>query len=108
MARSNTKKNETTETNKPPIEKIRIGLVTASIWEKKTDKGTFRNVTFERRYKDAQGNWHSSDSYPLDQLLALAKAADMAHTKIVEARNSDSAGTDPAQNPAHVEDEIPF
>jgi hypothetical protein len=107
MARSNTKKNETAQTNNPPIGKVRVGLITASIWKKQTDKGTFHNVTFERRYKDGD-QWKSSHSYNADDLLALAKAADLAHTQIVEARNGDSAGTDPAQTPARLEDEIPF
>jgi hypothetical protein len=89
MSLKNTKKNEATETKTPPVAKVRVGLVTASIWENKTEKGTFHNVTFERRYRDAEGNWKSSHSYNADDLLALAKAADLAHTKIVEARNGD-------------------
>jgi hypothetical protein len=87
MALSNTKKNEKAETKNPPALKIRVGLITASIWENKTDKGTFHNVTFERRYKDAEGNWHSSQSYNAGDLLELAKAADLAHTEIVKVRN---------------------
>jgi len=87
MALSNPKKNEKTEAKNPPAAKIRVGLITASIWENTNDKGTFHNVTFERRYKDAEGNWHSSQSYNAGDLLELAKAADLAHTKIVEARN---------------------
>jgi hypothetical protein len=76
-----------TETKKAPVAKIRVGLITASIWENTTAKGTFANVTFERRYKDGQDNWQSSHSYNADDLLALAKAADLAHTRILEARN---------------------
>ena len=87
MALSNPKKNEKTEAKNPPAAKIRVGLITASIWENKTEKGIFHNVTFERRYRDAEGNWKSSHSYNAEDLLALAKAADLAHTKIVEARN---------------------
>ena len=45
-------------------------------------------LTF-RRYKDGD-QWKSSHSYNADDLLALAKAADLAHTKIVEARNADA------------------
>ena len=89
MSFKNTK-SEAAETKNPPVGKVRVGLITASIWANETDKGTFHNVTFERRYKDAQGNWQSSHSYNADDLLALAKAADLAHTKIVEARNGDA------------------
>ena len=87
MSLKNTKKNEAAETKTPPVAKVRVGLVTASIWENKTDTGTFHNVTFERRYRDGEGNWKSSHGYNAEDLLALAKAADLAHTKIVEARN---------------------
>ena len=85
MSLKNTKKNEAAETKNAPVDKVRVGLITASIWENLTDKGTFHNITFERRYRDAEGNWKSSHSYSADDLLALAKAADLAHTKIVEA-----------------------
>jgi hypothetical protein len=87
MSLKNTKKNEAAETRNPPVDKVRVGLITASIWENPTEKGTFHNVTFERRYRDAEGNWKSSHSYNADDLLALAKAADLAHTKIIEQRN---------------------
>ncbi len=90
MSLKNTKKAQAAEGKTPPVAKVRIGLITASIWENTTDKGTFHNVTFERRYKDGEGNWKSSHSYNADDLLALAKAADLAHTKIVEAQNGDS------------------
>jgi hypothetical protein len=86
---SNTKKNEAAETKKAPVDKVRVGLITASIWANETEKGTFHNVTFERRYRDGDGNWKSSHSYNADDLLSLAKAADLAHTRIVELRSGD-------------------
>ena len=89
MSLKNTKQNEVTETKTPPVGKVRVGLITASIWANQTDKGTFHNVTFERRYKDGD-QWKSSHSYNADDLLALAKAADLAHTEIVKARNGDA------------------
>lgn len=75
------------ETAKPPVAKIRVGLITASIWERTGDNGTFHNVTFDRRYRDKEGNWKSTASYNADDVLALAKAADLAHTKILELQN---------------------
>jgi hypothetical protein len=67
-----------------PVAKIRVGSITASIFENAGEKGTTRNVTFERRYRDAQGAWHTATSYNADDLLALAKAADLAHTRVLE------------------------
>ena len=87
MSFKNSKKTET-ETKKAPVAKVRVGLISASIWENPTEKGNFHNVTFERRYRDSEGNWHSTHSYGLDDLLTLAKVADLAHTKIIEAANS--------------------
>ena len=84
MSLKKTKTDETREPAQPPVAKVRVRLITAAIWERKTDNGTFYNVTFERRYRDGQGNWKSSRSYDSSDLLALAKAADLAHTKILE------------------------
>lgn len=76
-------------TNEPkiknqPIAKFRVGSVTAGIWKNEGEKGTTFNATFDRRYRDNDNNWHSSASHNPDDLLALAKAADLAHTKILE------------------------
>ena len=80
-------KNETAETKKSaPVAKIRVDLINASIWKNTTDKGTFYNVTFENRYRDSEGNWKSGHSYAAGDLLAVAKAADLAHSKIIELR----------------------
>ena len=80
-------KTETSETKKAPVFKLRVDLIIGSIWKNETDKGTFYNVTFERRYRDGEGNWKSSHSYNTDDLLSLAKAADLAHTKIAQLRS---------------------
>ena len=108
MSLKNTKKNEAAETKNPPVGKVRVGLITASIWENKTDKGTFHNVTFERRYKDGD-QWKSSHSYNADDLLALAKAADLAHTqnrRIPQRRRRITAGrrlnTGPPPQPFNI------
>jgi len=61
----------------------------ASIWERTTDKGTFHSVSFERRYKDASGNWQTTHSFDTSDLLALAKLADQAHSRILELRNAE-------------------
>jgi len=84
-----TKKNS--ETAKPPVAKLRIGLINASIWQRKTDNGTFYSVTFERRYKDAEDKWQSTHSYNADDLLTLGKLADQAHSKILELQSEDAA-----------------
>jgi hypothetical protein len=80
--------SDTTETKKnTPAAKVTVGLQTASIWKNESEGRAFYNVTFGRRYRDAKGDWKSTDSYGRDDLLALAKLADLAHTKVLELQN---------------------
>ena len=72
-----------------PFGKISVGLINASIWKNTNDKGSFYNVTFENRYRDKEGNWNTSHSYGIDDLLPLAKLIDLIHTKVNELRNAD-------------------
>lgn len=69
--------------NNPPRDKIRVGMITASIWERSTEKGWFYSVSFERRYKDAAGQYQTTHSYDTQDLPVLAKATDLAHTRII-------------------------
>jgi hypothetical protein len=80
------KKTKASKSAKPPVAKLRLGLINASIWERATSNGTFHSVSFERRYRDAKGEWHSAQSFNLVDLLVLAKLADEAHTEIMKLR----------------------
>ena len=86
---TNTKKTST-ETTKPPVAKLRLGLINANIWQRENDDNVFYSVSFERRYKDAQSNWQSTHSYNAEDLLVLAKLADQAHTEIARLRSGDT------------------
>lgn len=83
MTPTKTKKPESSNAA-PPIGKIRVGLITASIWQRESEGRTFHSVSFERRYRDAEGNWQTAHTYDSGDLLALAKASDLAHTRILE------------------------
>ena len=76
----------TSETANQPIAKLRIGLISASIWQRVLPEGTFHSASFERRYRDKEGNWHTSHSFNTEELLALSKLADQAHSRILELR----------------------
>jgi hypothetical protein len=91
MATKTSPKPQSTETAKPPVAKLRQGLLNASIWERTTENGAFYSVTFERRYRDAKGEWHSTHSYDTSDLLSLAKLADQAHTEIARLQNREAA-----------------
>ncbi len=66
-----------------PIAQVRIGAIKAAIWKNEAGNGSRYNVTFQRLYKDGD-QWKSSESFGRDDLLLVAKVADLAHTRIFE------------------------
>ena len=74
-----------------PIDEVRIGRVKATIWKNGTEDAprssrdapayVAYNVTFSRLYKDGD-QWKSTPSFGHNDLLTLAKVADLAHTRI--------------------------
>ncbi|UYV13470.1 MAG: hypothetical protein NCW75_04095 [Phycisphaera sp.] len=84
----------TNETN-PPIDHVRLGAIRAAIWRNTDSQGRSRyNVTFERGYVNQKGDWQSSTSYGRDDLLTLAKVADLANTRIHEIQTEDREHAD--------------
>lgn len=65
-----------------PVYEVRLGPIRASVWANETENGTRYNVTFDRAYRDGD-TWKSTSSFGRDDLLVLAKAADQAHTWIL-------------------------
>ena len=75
---------------KPPLDRIRLGLVQAAIWKNTDSEGrTYYATTFEKRYQDAGGDWQATASFHRDDLLLFSKAADMAFDRIQEAQSQD-------------------
>jgi hypothetical protein len=66
-----------------PAQEIRVGSIKAAIWINQTAVGQRHNVTFTRIYRSGE-DWRRSDNYGRDDLLVLAKVADLAHTWICE------------------------
>ena len=53
------------EKSNAPVKKFRVGGISATVWENqaKNDQGqavSYKNVSFERAYKDAKGDWQST------------------------------------------------
>ena len=65
-----------------PVHEVRIGLIKAAVWANQTDESVRHNVTFERSYKDGE-EWKTTTSFGRDDLLTLAKVADLAHSWII-------------------------
>jgi hypothetical protein len=76
---------DTTKNN--PVAQLRYGSISAAIWRNDSDKGSFYNVTFQRTYKDAD-QLKNAQSFGRDDLLILAKLADLAHSKIFELQHT--------------------
>jgi hypothetical protein len=74
---------DTRQSGNRPVEKVRIGNITAAIFENSGQKGTFYSVKLERSYKEGE-TWKNSDSLGRDDLLVAAKALDKAHDRIIE------------------------
>ena len=72
-----------------PVAEVRIGRIKATVWRNVTEEGHPRhNVTFSRLYKDGE-EWKSTQSFGRNDLLVLAKVADLAHTRIFELRQEE-------------------
>ena len=74
-----------------PADEIRIGRVKATIWMNATGDGQARySVVFSRLYREGD-EWKSTHSFGRNDLLLLAKVADIAHTRVSAFRQDDRA-----------------
>ena len=72
----------TQPTPNKPVDDVRIGRVKATIWRNETEDGKPRfNTVFARLYKDGD-TWQSTSSFGRNDLLLLAKVANLAHTRV--------------------------
>jgi len=62
-----------------PIDTIRDGKLSASIWQNQSEKGVFFSVTFERVYTDEEGNAKSATSFSRSELLRISRLAQKAY-----------------------------
>jgi len=77
--------------NQRPNATVRIGTVKAAIWGNEAGERTRYNVTFSKRYRDAEGQWKTTHSFGRNDLLVLAKVADQAHSRIVELEQTEDS-----------------
>jgi hypothetical protein len=67
-----------------PVATINVGRITATIWETVNDRGTFHDITFERRYRDKDGLWRTARTFKAGtDIHALLHAAALANDKIL-------------------------
>jgi hypothetical protein len=86
MSYSKNNAKKAPEPKKAPVHKVYVSGVVAAIWENKGDDDKLRhNVTFERSYRTEDG-YGQTGSYGARDLQNLRKAADLAHSWIIEQR----------------------
>jgi hypothetical protein len=80
--------------NNKPIRKFEVGGVSAAVWENEisTSSGdkTVERVTFDRRYKDKDGQWKSTGSFNASDLPRLRLAIEKAYEWLVCDRQKES------------------
>ena len=74
--------------NNSPVERIRIGGVTASIFQNSGSNGVFHTASIERTYKK-DGEFETTNSYGIKDLAVLSAVSQQALTKC---RELDGAG----------------
>jgi hypothetical protein len=73
----------TEKKSKPPVASASFGDVTGNVWENERKDGkSFYSATFERNYKDAEGNDRTSNSFGVSQLSDLKKTADVTEAQM--------------------------
>jgi hypothetical protein len=72
-------KNE--QAKMPPVMEVRFGNIRAAIWKNGGGTGPWYNVTFTRCYREGT-EYKTGASFGRDDLLTLAKVADLAHSEI--------------------------
>lgn len=71
--------------NDKPIHNVKIGSIRAAVWANEGKKGVWYNVTVTRSYHDGEA-MQDTTSFGTGDLLAVSKAADLAHTWCLENR----------------------
>ena len=83
-----------------PAARVSMFPIQSAIWRHEKDGRALYSVTIQRAYKDADGNWKSSDSLNEADLLLAAKVLDQCHTEISRLRASDRQAQQPEEQAA--------
>jgi len=70
------------EKNKAPVHEVRIGAIKCAIWRNEGPNGPWHSTTISRIFRDGD-QWKQSGAFGRDDLLIVAKVADVAFDWIV-------------------------
>lgn len=66
-----------------PLDKIKDGMISATIWQNETDEGKTRySVSIARSYTDANDQWHETNSFSTLELFIVSRLAQKAYDRI--------------------------
>ena len=80
-------------TGQKPAAKFKAGMVSAAIWENQIEvKGktvTMLKATVQRRYKDKDGNWKSSQSFSRNEIPLAVYCLQKCFEHMIEGQKDD-------------------
>lgn len=80
---------------KAPIAKYKAGSIECSIWENSIDtptgKANVLKATVERRYRQSNGNWASTNSYSKADIPQVIFVLQQAYAEIIARSNEQAA-----------------
>ena len=80
-------------TGQKPVTKFQAGMVSAAIWENPIEvKGktvTMLKATVQRRYKDKDGNWKSSQSFSGNEIPLAVYCLQKCFEHMIEGQKDD-------------------
>jgi hypothetical protein len=74
-----------------PAHKIRCGVLQATIWRNRGERGNWYSVNLTRGYKKDDA-WKETDNLGFDDLLTSSKLLDQAHSWITHQLAADAKG----------------
>ena len=81
-------------TGQKPVAKFKAGMVSAAIWENQIEvKGktvTMLKATVQRRYKDKDGDWKSSQSFSRNEIPLAIYCLQQAFEKMLGENDGDT------------------
>lgn len=73
--------------NNTPVNKIRAGAISATEWKNQAVKDgetqEYTTVTFERSYKDKEGNWKTTNSLRVNDLPKAIAVLQQTYNKLI-------------------------
>ena len=71
-----------------PVDRLRDGNLSASIWENTHEGRTVHNVQFQRSYRAADGQMQNASTFGHNDLLRLSRLAERSYERTRELREA--------------------